>query len=99
MINVNIVYDDDTEDVDIIAVPDNIANDIDNITQLFFNWLKDKRNQQRFLIKNAQGKEILSIDTNDFIWWLNTHYMDTLETAYLVSQHTSLCSEYPTTVF
>lgn len=39
MKKINIVYDGYLDDVDIIRVPDVVAENIEDVTQDFFNWM------------------------------------------------------------
>lgn len=96
---VNLLFDEEYEDVDLISVPDGIADSIDTIAQQFFRWLGDPENARRFYVTLPDGKDVLSVDTKEFVWWLNHVFLPAGQTAEIVTQHTSHHSEYPTANF
>ena len=98
MAKVNILFADDFEDVDIIAVPPNIANNIEKITQKFFNWIFDSNNKRQFE-KTESGHTYVSIGTRDFISWLNKYEIHCAPYASILEEHTTFCSGYPTAEF
>ena len=96
---VNIIYESEYEDVDIISVPCEMANDIDDIAQEFFRWLKVPENSRRFMVKEKDGHEVLSIDTKEFVWWLNHIKITGEPKAAIIAQHTSYDSKCPSAYF
>ena len=74
MQKINVVYDGCLENVDILLVPDDVADDIERITQEFFNWLAVPENGDRFRTAVIDGRKFLSIGTDEFIWWLNIQF-------------------------
>ena len=96
---VNIIYGLDYNDVDIIGVPSEMANIIDDIAQEFFCWLSVPKNGQRFLVKSDNGREVLSIDTREFVWWLNNVKIVGEPKATIILQHTSYNPQYPSADF
>lgn len=96
---VNLLFDEEYEDVDIISVPDEIADSINDIAQQFFSWLGNPENARRFYVKLPNGKESLGIDTKEFVWWLNHVFLPAGQAAGIVTQHTSHHPEYPTANF
>lgn len=99
MKNINIVYEEDYEDVDIVQVPDDIADDIDLVVNEFFKWVAIPENHIRFQIENAEGKTVLNIDTEEFLWWLNHIKITDESRAIIIKQHTSVCLEWPVADF
>ena len=95
---VNLLYDDDYDDVDIICVPDAVANNIGSVVGKFQRWIADERNVHSYWTTSRLGFKSLAIDTDAFIWWLNEHYND-CESAYIVYQHVKYCEELPTAEF
>ena len=99
MKHINIVYDDNFDDVDIIAVPDNIAQNIESVVQEFMEWVSTPKNQKRFVVKSAEGNLVLSVGTDEFLWWLNNMKPTVDAKASLVCQHTVLMPGLPVADF
>lgn len=95
MKKINLVFDCDFDDVDILLVPDDIADNMDEVIRRFNRWLHNPQNRQRFLVP-YQGKMELGIDTGAFLWWLNTHEISNGAAATIIQQHTAFCPNYPT---
>ena len=99
---INIVFDGDFHDVDLLKVPDYIAEDIEKITQNFFNWVVHPDNRGLFMktIHTNQGlKEYLCVGTEEFIWWLRKFAVVNDDTITLLAQHVSFHPEYPSADF
>lgn len=94
MRKINVLFEYDYEDVDIVSVPDYIAENIESVLFDFFKWLKEPKNQQRFHVQ-YDGKTVLSIDTNALIWWINRYDCAVDEPAFIVETHTRFCPDYP----
>ena len=99
MKQINVLYDDDFEDVDILLVPDDIALHIDDVTQQFIKWLNIPENRCRFLILNGSGNQVLGVDTEEFLWWLNHIKILDEQKASIVCQHTKYINTLPTAEF
>jgi len=67
---VNIVFNEEERDWDIIDVPDVLANDIESIHQRFVDWVCSEANKGRFLVY-ADGIESHNYDIEDFLGWIN----------------------------
>ena len=96
---INLVYGDDYEDVDILRVPDEIADNIDNVMRDFFRWTEIPENRQQLLIKNLDGEMVVGIDTEEFLWWLNNVKILDESKATIERQHTTLWQGYPIAEF
>lgn len=94
MQKINLVYEDDYDDVDILLVPDYVAEDIQKILQEFFDWVAIPENGFRFKIE-LNGEKVLSIDTSEVVWWLENHVIKEGESVEVLKQHTTFCPEYP----
>lgn len=92
MIKVNIVFDNDFEDADIIAIPDEIASEIDTITQEFLDWVPRASDSDYWTI--IDGRKCSVAETDGFIKWLNSCYCAKTEKAYVVARNTNYCSQY-----
>lgn len=92
---INLVYGDDYEDVDILQVPDEIAENINNVMWDFFRWTDLPENKQQLLVTNVNGEIGVGIDTEEFLWWLNNVRIFDGSTAVIVKQHTRLWQGYP----
>ena len=96
---INLVYGDDYEDVDILSVPDEIVENIDKIMWDFFDWTEVPENKQQLLVKDVKGNNVLGIDTEEFLYWLNNIKITDGPKAVVIKQHTSMCPEYPVAEF
>lgn len=95
---INIVYEECYDNVDIVLVPEDIANSIESVAQEFFCWLLAPENNKRFVIPHEKWGEVLLIGAKEFLWWLNNIKI-TGEEATILHQHTSYVPEYPTAEF
>lgn len=92
MIKVNIVFDNDFEDADIIAIPDEIASEIETIGQEFLDWVPTADDCDYWTI--IDGQKYLVAETDGFVKWLNSCYCSKTEKAYVVKRNTNYCSQY-----
>lgn len=99
MKRVCVVFDDEFDDVDIILVPDDIADNIECVVWEFNQWLRMPENRSRFVIRIIDGYEMISINTEEFVWWLNQFRIDAAQKAIILIQHTELVSDYPRAEF
>lgn len=99
MCNINLLYDDVLNDVDVVCVPACVAEDIMSVTQKFFSWMNNKDNIHDYRVTNAKGETVLVIETESFIWWLNEHFIKSDKKAFIVSQHDEFNPDYPTAYF
>ena len=98
MKKVNIVYDDMYSDVDIIAVPNEIADCLSELVPIFLDWTPPENDNDYWKIIN--GKKYLSIETRGFVKWLNYYHCKKLkDKAYIVIQNTNYCCDYNTIEF
>ena len=95
MKNINLMYGNDTDDVDILCVPDRIADHLEEVVQTFFQWMSDKSHSHDFWLELPSGCRCLALDTTAFIWWLNNFYLRDMEYVSVVKKHTKLCNAYP----
>ena len=94
-----VVFDNEYDDVDILSVPNEIAENIDLVVQQFFNWLCVPENANRFLIPSQNGHMVLGIGTKEFLWWLNSVKITGTLKAELITQHTTLQHDFPIAEF
>ena len=101
MQNVNILFEGDVDDVDIICVPNKIAENIEYFTDLYFTWMYVNINSHTYWRVKDDGTKILNLETESFVWWLNSqcNYQNSNEKAYIVIQHTHLDPKLTTTYF
>jgi hypothetical protein len=95
---INLVYEDDILDVDILSVPNEVADNIESIVKEFEAWCGIPENARRFMIYNDQGA-YMSVDTEEFLWWLSEVKLQGREKAVIVKQHTTICYDYPCAEF
>ena len=84
--NIYIVYDSHYEDSDIISVPDRMEQQIENIGQLFNNWLSQPNIPNDYYVY-IDGKKYVNCETKGFVDWLNAHFLCEDERAFIVKQH------------
>ena len=94
MIHINIVFDEEMDDVDIIALPENIFRDIASITRQFMDWLPDAPKDNSDYWAHINGKSCLTLETDGFVKWLNQTYCLGSNEAFIVEQHTKYHPEY-----
>lgn len=71
---VNIVFEEEYDDVDIIAVPDKLYANIEELGQQFQRWLaKGEHNYWKIL---PNGQRVLIGETVGFVEWLNDHVLN-----------------------
>lgn len=92
MTKINIVFDNAFDDVDIIAIPDEILPRIEAIGQEFLDWLPNAEDESYWVILNE--RKISVAETDGFIKWLNSCYCRRLENAYIVERNTKYCPLY-----
>ncbi|MCI9642618.1 hypothetical protein [Parabacteroides goldsteinii] len=92
MTNFNIVFDEFSEDVDIIAIPDELVPKIGTIGQEFLYWILDTKDSDYWEI--IDGLKYCIAETKGFIKWLNSNYCANTEKAYIVAQNTNYNPEY-----
>ena len=67
MRKINLLYDCDYDDVDILMVPDHVAEDIERVVMRFNHWLMDPENRKQFLAP-YKGRMELSIGTKEILF-------------------------------
>ena len=92
MTKINIIFDDDFDDVDIIMVPDEIVSKIEEIGQEFLDWIPSAKDSDYWTIVN--GRKCLVAETDGFIKWLNSFYCQKLEKAYVIARNTNYCPKH-----
>ena len=99
MIKINIRYDDVNDDVDIIAVPTEISNNLDKIVRDFLEWLPTAPlNDSDYWVFIGE-KRVSNCETEGFVKWLNNNYCANQENAVIVCQHTNYHPEYKSIEF
>ncbi len=90
---INVVFEDDLDDVDIIEVPDFIANDLNKYADGFIKWLCCTQDT-RFIKKNKNGNTYYVCETDGFLYWLNNFVINAEERAVLVLEHVMFDNRY-----
>ena len=97
MTKLNIVFDGIFENADIIAVPDEIADKIEQLGQEFLEWVTETSDSDYQMI--VDGKVCVVAETDGFIKWLNSCYCPESEKVYVIARNTNYCPEYKTIEF
>lgn len=92
MTNVNIIFDNLLDDADIIAVPDEIAFEIEELGQRFLHWIPHSEDKEYWTTIN--GQKCAVAETDGFIKWLNSYYFSDEGRAYVVARNTGYCPQY-----
>ena len=94
---VNIVFEYDYNDVDIIAVPDWICGVITDLSQQFCDWLG---RTAFFTEEMPDGRQVTVCETEGFVYWLNEQVLsESEEKAFILKEHTTFCKDYYTVDF
>ena len=97
MKNINILYFDNYDDVDIVCVPDIVCEDLDNIVQKYFKWLASIEDYWK---KSEDGsKHIECDDAAAFVKWVNENFKEENNEAYIVKRNTEYNPKYETAEF
>ncbi len=69
----NISFDDEESIrcVDIVSIPDEIADNLEKIVNEFFRWMFDETNNHKYWVVEGGKKKYCSYSTEAFIDWLN----------------------------
>ena len=97
---VNVVFNDVDMDLDVLNVPEHLAKDIENIHQMFVDWLYNEDNKHNYRVC-IDGIEGYSYGIEVFIEWINNNLIDsTDEKVIIISQHLNeLDNKNPTIYF
>lgn len=70
---VNITFDDEESlrYVDIVNIPDEVAENLDEVVSEFFKWMFDKTNNHKYWVMEENKKKYCSFTTEAFIDWIN----------------------------
>ena len=71
---VNIFYDEEATDADVIDLPEALVKDLDEIQRCFFQWLFDKRTDHEYWIVKNGEKDLCAFDSEAFVRWINSEY-------------------------
>ena len=96
MININIVYEEEYNDTDIIALPDEIYDNLNKIVDEFIAYLKYAPKDDIDYWVEIDGVLCSNLETVGFIKWLNNTYCTGKQKAVIVKQHTNYVPEYET---
>ena len=93
MVNINVVFDDSYDDVDIISIPDSISVRLEEVVKEFLDWLESAPENDDDYWRVVDDRKCAVLETNGFIKWLN-NYCCQEERCIIVKQHTNYCPEY-----
>lgn len=94
---INLLFEYDYDDVDVVLVPDYIAENIESVTQLYHKWTWEDKTHFGWK-KAPDGHMYVECGTELFLWWLNNYFREYGEST-LVEAHTKYVPEYPTADF
>ena len=96
---VSILYDDMYDETDIIAIPDDLFEDLDNIVNRFEReWPYENED---YILKFKKNENVIGVnlETDGFVRWLNKYYCIHGEKAKVVMQNVPHKQEYYTIEF
>ncbi|MHB1453661.1 MAG: hypothetical protein ACYCYM_06890 [Saccharofermentanales bacterium] len=97
---VNVVYEEDFSDVDILSVPEYIYENIESEVQLFNDWLFDKSSHHDYWEMNEKGGEYIECGTDAFVNWLNEFRLnENSEKVITIQSHTIFHPDYKSAEF
>ena len=94
-----IVYDCFYDDCDIISVPDNVADNIQEYSQSFLKWLSSDEVTDRYYSVDKDGHICINCETDGFVEWLNKCVCQRSEQAKILLQHVKFDDNYPVVDF
>lgn len=94
MKNINILYFDNYDDVDIVCVPNIVCEDLDNVVQKYFNWLSSTKDHGHWKIKADGTMYIECDDAEVFVEWINQNFKEDENEAYIVKRNTKYDPHY-----
>ena len=99
MKRINIIYDDIYNDVDIVSIPTEISDMLDEIVQAFLKWLPTAPlNDSDYWVFIGE-KRVSNLETVGFVKWINDNYSISNKQAVIVCQHTDYQPEYKSIKF
>lgn len=87
MLKINVVFEEDYNDVNIILVSKSVYDNLDVICQQFLDWIPSQTENELFVQRDEKGAEVFICETEGFVWWLNKFYLKN-EHAAIVKKHT-----------
>ena len=96
MPNLNVLYDGRYDDVDVICIPNDIVDIIEELAQEYLDWMPPDDDADNWVIIN--NKKCMAKGALGFIKWLNSSCCLSNQ-AYLVSKNVQFCPTYQTVEF
>lgn len=95
---INIIYG-DYNDADILLVPDQVCQNLDEIARSFLLWISETKDHGYWKVAD-DGHEYLEFGTDEFVKWLRDNYGN-LESdeIKIVESNTKYNPQYPFTDF
>ncbi len=95
MERINIIFEDDYNDVDIIAIPRELSAIIIKIAYEHSFWVADKApKDDSDYWENINGELSPILETVGFVKWLNNYYCKGKRRAIILKQHTKFVSDF-----
>lgn len=90
MKKINLVFEGDLNDVDILLVPDSIYDNIDDLCQRFLDWESPDLTDQDYWNYDKVWGLVSVAETVGFVKWLNLYYCGQGEKVEIIKQHTRI---------
>ena len=99
MRKVIVLFDEQYDDVDILVVPERIAENINYYGQSYCRWLESPEVDPK-LCTIVNGVKCTILETEGFVGWLNSNVIkDDEEKATILQTNTVFCEGYPVVEF
>lgn len=72
---VNIFYDDEGKDADIIELPELVIDDLEELQERFLRWMFDKKNKHQYW-RTEGNRKYCVYDSEAFVEWINKMYLE-----------------------
>lgn len=92
----NVVFDEYYDDVDIILVPDDMAEVIDDLLGIYNDWTSEQKKRGVWhKFRDGITGFVAATDTVDFIEWVNHFYYDEEGEITIIESNTKYNPLYP----
>ena len=95
---VNIVYDDEYNDCDIISVPDDLLCDLEKQIDILDEQLQENYRNKTLAegyYSVINGKKYPALGTHGIVNWLNNYLYDGKPVVSIINMHVDFCDKFP----
>lgn len=97
---VNVVFDEDSLDLDIIDIPEELVQNISVLQENFFKWLFDKKIDHAYWVCDKEIKKYCSYRSEAFVEWINNVFnCSSNQEARIIEQYSSVLNVNALTIY